>query len=134
MKQSKTKFGFIGAAVLALLLAVSFILAMPNGYVGDAARIKEAAFSDDFNASELNTENWTSSSAEDATVKDYGGAIQMVNGQFSPACNWLGLNRSESSDGVGDPLTADYILEMTVSRDCNPSDWFGLYIGLDSPD
>lgn len=42
MKQSKTKFGFIGAAVLALLLAVSFILAMPNGYVGDAARIKES--------------------------------------------------------------------------------------------
>lgn len=23
---------------------------------------------------------------------------------------------------------------MTISRDCNPSDWFGLYIGLDSPD
>lgn len=134
MKKSKTKFGFVGAFALALLLLVSFVLAMPNAHVGDAARIKETAFSDDFNAAQLNTENWNSSSAEDAAVKDYGGAIQMVNGQFSPACNWMGLNNSTAPGGLGDPLTEDYILEMTVSRDCNPSDWFGLYIGLDSPD
>lgn len=134
MKQSKTGFGLIGTVLLSLLLLCSLFLSIPNGYVGDAARTKESAFSDDFNSSVLNTDNWTASSATDAAVKDYGGAIQMVNGQFSPACNWMGLNNSAASDGKGTPLTEDYILEMTISRDCNPSDWFGLYIGLDSPD
>lgn len=121
MKQSKTRFGLIGTVLLSLLLLCSLFLSIPNGYVGDAARTKESAFSDDFNSSVLNTDNWTASSATDAAVKDYGGAIQMVNGQFSPACNWMGLNNSAASDGKGTPLTEDYILEMTISRDCNPS-------------
>lgn len=50
MKQSKTRFGLIGMVLLSLLLLCSLFLSIPNGYVGDAARTKESAFSDDFNS------------------------------------------------------------------------------------
>ena len=134
MKHCKVKSGMLVAVVMAMSLLVSIILLVVNPFNANAARNKTNAFQDDFNAAQLNTENWKTSSAADANVKNYGGAIQMVNGQFSPACNWMGLNNSQDPNGMGQGLSEDYILEMNISRDCNPSDWFGLYIGLNSPD
>lgn len=90
---------------------------------------KESVFSDSFSASALDADAWETTGG--AAVKDYGGGISLVGGDFGTSVGWKGLRDVVDNKGKGDGLTADYALEVTVSRDMLASQWLAVYVGCD---
>lgn len=95
----------------------------------DASSLKTKAFADNFNADVLDEEKWQTSGT--VGINSFGGAIQITNGEFAPAVNWLG----KDFDGkVGIPLSDDYSIEFTLSRTMGAAEWVAFYVGLDTFD
>lgn len=117
------KLAILAAAVLLTVCVAS--LPVPNARPASAA-IKTTAVSENFNAETLDSSLWESS-GDNAALQDYGGAIQILSGEFAPAINWMGQSGNRG-------LETDYVLEMVISREMASGSWLAIYIGLDSFD
>lgn len=114
-------------AVLILMIAIPVLFTAG----ANAATEVVTLISDNFNASALDGDLWETSSQTNAGIKDYGGALQIVNGDFATSVGWKGLRASANSNGIGNGLSGDYTLELTISRDMLPTQWLAVYIGMD---
>ena len=124
----KKKISIILAFLITVSVSVAGAISGADVNV-NASSAKIQSISDDFNAKSLDTEIWETTG--NACVKSSGGAIQITNGEFAAAVNWMG----KDFDGkVGIPLVDDYSIEFTLSRTMGASEWVAFYIGLESFD
>lgn len=124
----KNKIAIIMAGLI-LATAVAGVFFSGTRENAGASSLRIVSFADNFDAETIDAEKWQTSG--DVGINSFGGAIQITNGEFAPAVNWLG----KDFDGkTGIALSDDYSIEFTLSRTMGASEWVAFYIGLDSFD
>ena len=112
-----------------LAMALAFLCSLCLMPLSVSASTKKTQFIDANFASDAGSDAWTLEGG--AAVKDYGGAIKIAGGDFSTSVGWKGLRASANDVGMGDGLTSDYSLEVTVSM--RNASWIAVYVGVESP-
>lgn len=111
-----------------LVVAALLCAAVLSPLTVSAATAKKQFISANF-ADASSAEEWSLSGG--ASVEDYGGAIKIAGGDFPTSVGWKGLRGSANNVGVGDGLTSDYSLEVTISM--RNASWIAVYVGVESP-